>query len=613
MKLPCQKLNILLIMFFTFCNNLKAIDNTPDGWHNALKPAGNPGPEITLANNGKTDYKIIIPAQATPQDKEAAHQLNRWLKLITGATFLILTDAEQVNDDSKIISIGNTNQLKQSNVAALSQDLKDEGYGIAVKNDQLFLWGGKKRGAINSALALLEEDLGCRWYTKENSRIPHQPTLTCAPVPRTYVPQLRLRDPFYYVSFNSYWSLMNRTNAPSAKIPENWGGHIDYDGLFVHTFNTLVPPDKYFKDYPEYYMLDKKGNRDPYQLCTTNSDVIKIVIESVKQTLKENPNTEIVSVSKNDGGRTCLCKNCKALDDAEGTNMASLLYLVNKVAEAIEQEYPQVTISTLAYLETIGIPKTMRPRKNVAIRVCNDMCSWPHPFTPAGEYEDFSKVLTSWSKVCKRMYIWDYNVNFSHYLAPMPNMDVIVKNIRFFIENNAEGIMTQGAYQSPGSERDLMRSWVIAKLMWNPSLDVWELMRDFTWGYYGNVAPVIDEYNQLLEQQAVQYKEQLYAPDGGIRYKMDHPFLSKDFIDKADELFDRAGALAENDEILCRVEEARLPVMYVKLCRGPEFVGKEYPALVDRFEIIAHRVGITHLREGSPDLEEKLNQWRKTK
>jgi hypothetical protein len=50
--------------------------------------------------------------------------------------------------------------------------------------------------------------------------------------------------------------------------------------------------------------------------------------------------------------------------------------------------------------------------------------------------------------------------------------------------------------------------------------------------------------------------------------------------------------------------------MYVKLMRGPEYVGDEYGRVLERFEKIARRVGVTHLREGRPDLDEKLQGWK---
>lgn len=56
---------------------------------------------------------------------------------------------------------------------------------------------------------------------------------------------------------------------------------------------------------------------------------------------------------------------------------------------------------------------------------------------------------------------------------------------------------------------------------------------------------------------------------------------------------------------------AELPIMYVKLMQGPEITGVKYGELIDRFEKIARRVGVTRLREGPPDLDEKLRDWRR--
>lgn len=579
-------------------------------WRNSLKPHGKADRVLTLAHRGRTGYKLLLSATPTTQDEKAAEELQHWLSEMTGAQLPIVQETWLSRFSPRCISIGETKCLRKSKIAGASENLGDEGYRIAVKGKRLFLWGGRTRGAINAVFALLEEDLGCRWYTHDHARIPKYETLSFAPMQRTYTPALKLRDPFYFVSFNEEWSLRNRTNAPAAKVREEWGGGIDYGSQMVHTFHALLPPEKYFEEHPEYFMMDANGNRNPHQLCTTNPDVVRLVIEEVRRYIKESPYTELVSVSKTDGGQTCLCENCKSLDDAEGSNMAALLHLVNKVAQDIEQDYPHVAISTLAYLETIGVPKTFRPAKNVVIRLCNDTVgSWVRPFVPA-EQMDFGALLKSWAQVHDRIYIWDYVVNFSHYMAPMPNMEVIAKNIRFMVDNHAEGILTQGAYQCPGAEREWLRSWVIAKLMWDPSRDLSELMHDFIWGHYGKAAPALAEYNALLESQNQEHEESMQYPAGGIRFVMDSPFLSKEFLDRANEIFARAKQLAEDENILHRVETAHLPVMYVQLERGPEFVGDKYGDVLNRFEAIANRIGVRFFREGAPDFEERIATWR---
>jgi len=597
------------------CRRLPGANNLPGEWHNSLKPAGKAGPVLTLAENGKSKYIIIVSAGATKPELKAAEQMLYWLEQMT-AVKLPIASEDTISAKKKVISIGRTKLFEKSLPETATRKLANGGWGIAVKKTNLFLWGAKNRGTVNAVFAFLEEDIGCRWYTKKHTRIPKISTLKVAPVSRTYSPALKLRDPFYWVSWDWHWSLHNRTNAPDAAVPEEYGGRVDYGTgssfghMFVHTFDRLIAPDKYFDKHPEYFMLDEDGKRSKKQLCMTNPDVVRLMIKQVHKFLAECPHSEIVSVSKNDMVRVCLCERCKQLDDAEGTNMASLLNLVNSVAESIENQYPGVDVSTLAYLETIQLPKTVRPRKNVIIRLCNDSAgAWFRPFTPAEEC-DFAEILKKWSSIHDKIYIWDYIMNLSHFMAPMPNMNVIAKNIRFFVKNNAHGVMTQGNCQGPGSEREWLRSWVIAKLMLYPSMDVNELMDDFIFGHYGKAAGPIAQYNRLLREQGKKYKDVLDRPEDGIRYRMSNPFLSKAFLDKSSRLFDEAEKLAEDQAVLHRVQRERLPIMYVKLVRGPEFTGDEYGRVLQRFGKITRREKIVNLKEGAPDLEENLKKWQ---
>jgi len=570
-----------------------------DRWRNSLEPKGLKAEPFNIASAGKARCLIALPEHPTTQEQKAADVLESWLGQITGADFRIIK--------------GSTGQQPAIRIVTQSH-LGDEGYEISVENGELVLAGGRTRGTLNAVFAFLEEDLGCRFYTRSDNRLPHESTLEVSVVSRTYVPQLRLRDPYYYVAFDPTWSLHNRTNAPDAKVPEEFGGRVDYGGLFVHTAATLLPPPKYFKDHPEYFMLDKTGKRQPWQWCPTDPDVARIVTENVLEALRKNPHAEIISVSKNDSGgdQLCQCERCKKLRESEGgAEMANQLFLVNHVAEAVETEYPNVAIDTLAYLDTIAVPKTIRPRHNVVIRLCNDTVgSWAHPFTPAQNC-DIAKLIQAWSAVHDRIYIWDYHINFSHYFGPMPNIDVIASNIRFWVKNRAEGVMIEAAYNSI-AEADELKSWVEAKLMWDPRLDEDELVQDFIWGYYGKAAPALAEYNELLTKAGRDHAKDLYAPPGGIRYPMDVSFLSKAFLDQASAVFVRAKELAADDSaLLKRVVRAELPILYVKLCRGPAFCGPGFAAMIDQFDRVAKREGATAMEEAGLGFNERIEAWRK--
>ena len=562
-------------------------------WQNTLKPSGPAGQELKVAEAGRPTCSICCPAQASGPEKKAAEDLQHWLAEITGAKLAIVSGVAP----PKSIAIGT------------DPALGDEGYAITAADSGLTLSGGKTRGPINAVYALLEEDLGCRFYTNESIRLPKSPTLTIAPVPRRYVPRLKLRDPYYAAAFDPVWSLRNRTNAPLSKVPEEYGGHVDYAGMFVHTAAQMVP-DSLFAAHPEYFAQGPDGKRGTAQLCATEPEVHRLALEYVRRVLKDNPHTEILSVSKNDNMTMCHCPRCAQLRDAEGSDMANQLLLVNHVAEAIEAEHPNVVIDTLAYLETIQVPKTARPRKNVAIRICNDSVgAWSQPFTPA-ERCKVAKIAKAWSQVHDRLYVWDYTVNFSHYLAPMPNLDFIAANIRFWVDNHAEGVMLQGGYQGP-AERDELKCWVSSKLLWDPKRDERALAADFIWGHYGAAAPPLAEYEALLEKAAADHAAQMASPAGGIRYPMDAAFISKEFVTTAVQLFERAGQLAAGDEaLLRRVERAKLPVLYVQCVRGPDFVGQDYAAVVGEFERIARREKVRYLQEGGSDFEGKLAGYK---
>ncbi len=576
------------VLFCVACSSARA------EWTNTLKPLGRPAGHVKIVKRGQLQGGIQLPAQPTPQETNAAVELQHWVKEMTGATLPINAGSSR----HAVLLI------------RTDASLGDEGYAIAIEHGKVVLSGGKTRGVVNAVYALLEEDLGCRFYADDSIRLPQTNTLVLAPVARRFIPQLKIRDPYYACAFDPVWSVRNRANSPSAAVPEEQGGHMDYAGMFVHTAAQMVPPDQYFKDHPEYFAQQADGTRTTAQLCATEPEVARIVIAYVRKMLQDHPHTKIVSVSKNDVVLSCLCPRCTALRTAEGSDMANQLTLVNRVAEAIEAEHPDVLIDTLAYLETIQVPKTMWPRRNVAIRLCNDSVgAWSYPFQRADQC-DVAKLVQAWSAVCHRIYIWDYNVNFSHYLAPMPNLDIMAANIRFWTTNHAEGVMLQGGYQGP-AEQDQLKSWVTAKLLWNPSWDENALTRDFIEGHYRAAASALLEYDRLLRRLRVEHATEMAAPPGGIRYPMDAPFFTKAFMSEAAAIFARARQLAGTDEVLLRrVDRAELPLLYVNCVRGPDFAGPEYAAIIQRFEQIARREKIQYLQEGGPDFEDKLAGYK---
>ena len=50
------------------------LDSASAGWTNSLQPKGKPVASLTLAEDGKTDYVIVIASEPTTQDRKAGSE-----------------------------------------------------------------------------------------------------------------------------------------------------------------------------------------------------------------------------------------------------------------------------------------------------------------------------------------------------------------------------------------------------------------------------------------------------------------------------------------------------------------------------------------------------------
>ena len=59
-----------------------------------------------------------------------------------------------------------------------------------------------------------------------------------------------------------------------------------------------------------------------------------------------NPDCTVFSVSQNDCFNQCECPKCQEVAKQEDSQMGPVLQLVNRVAEAVEKEFPDKIVET---------------------------------------------------------------------------------------------------------------------------------------------------------------------------------------------------------------------------------------------------------------------------
>jgi hypothetical protein len=567
---------------------------------------------MTLSRNDISEYGIVLPVSPTPQEKEASEILKKYLSKISGAKFEVLKEGKE--SEKPFISVGKTELLRKSELS-LPADLGNDGYFIGEKDGDIFLTGGTRRGPLNAVIALLTEDAGCRWYSSDSAPvIPRKNAISLTP--RWYVPKLKTRELLYKEAFNSEWAFFNRLTPSFSRfstIPKKYGGTIHYPkNCFVHTYKVLVPERKYAKPHPEYYALINgkrrtiKKYRKCVQLCLSNPDLLNTVVENAIAIIKRNPDCEIISVSQNDSRNGfCQCGKCREMNKRLGGLSGSNIHFANKVAEKINETYPDVKVSTLAYQETFETPKSgVKPMKNVIVQLCTDTHIWDNPFFFATETGGFSDALKSWNALGADIYIWDYTVDFTDYISPFPNMTVIDHNLNFYMRNNVKGVMFQGDHQSFGAARAAMRCWVLARKLWDPSLNMDELIQDFTYGYFGEAADEMMEYNKLLASEWKVFHEKNKPGTGFV--------FSNAFLSCAGKLLARAlKKCAHSPEIRSRVEKEELAVLFLRLNEGPLNLKdiSSYELDIAKFRRYIKKFNVTRYHERRPEFKDKLEEW----
>jgi len=513
---------------------------------------------LSLSKDGKTGYVIMV-APGDVVSNTAAKELAEHLKAVTGAEFPIVSPG--AGRTSLAIAVG------PAAAKALMPDLNlsfpklgNDGIVMRSQGGSLALTGaeGAKRGTLYAVYEFLEGQVGCRWWTSTSSYIPKRPSLAVPALDTVYAPEFRVRGVFYRdVLENGVFATKCRSNGHWDGIPANYGGHCKVLG-FCHTFYQLLPPERYFKSHPEWYS-EIKGKRTSKaaQLCLSNDDMRRELTRNALGWLRKDPGVDVISISQNDNIGKCECAKCRAGETIEGAPSGLLISFVNKVAEDIEKEFPNAYVQTIAYQYTRKPPLTVRPRGNVIVMLTSIECSFSQPLAAGPQNEAFRRDIEAWSSIAPQLFIWDYVTNFSNYLQPHPNLRVLAPNIRFFAAQKVVGLTEQGDAGSSCGDFVALRAWLLAHLMWNPSLDEKALVAEFMDGYYGPASTPLRQHLELVHDAVEASGTYLTCYMGGT------PWLDIKGLNQATKLFEEAAAKVKDDpELSQRVRKARMSLDY---------------------------------------------------
>jgi hypothetical protein len=488
-----------------------------------------------------------------------------------------------------------------------------DGFGVICDQRQIQIFGYSEAACKNAVYDVLQRKFGFEYYQAECTKLPGRLPVKFAYDRYESVPAFEYREIFYGETRRTgYGDWHKLTSGESSFTFENHPGW----GLWVHTLHKLLPPEQHFEAHPEYYAL-RNGIRMKDQVCLSNPDVLNLVCDNLAIEISKKPDAKYWSVSQMDNYNFCECAACKHTDSIEHSHAGTMLRFVNEVAK----RFPTKIISTLAYQYTRSAPILTKPEANVNIM----LCTIEENRAKSLKGSSFEKDLKNWAALTQNILIWDYVINFSHMVMPFPNWPTLQENIQIFQQNGVKMLFEQG-YNSPSSEMQPLRSFLLSKWAWDPKLNADSLIYEFTENYYGPAGMIVRE---VLRAQVKDLQESgkaltLYEPPithiGG--------YLAPANLKWALNMYEKAKSLPEMQAThIQRIEMAEQSIRYalLEISKSPSagsdwyFSGNSayYQQMLKDFTRIAlnHGPKLLHEVRLSPSDYEKSTQqfWKEAK
>lgn len=551
---------------------------------------------VTLLENGEVKVTVVYSEGASESLIAAADFMAATIDRMSGSSG-VRTAVKKGGESGFSIYVG-----RAANSALIDlSDVKDDGYKLEIKPEGIYIVGKTDDATRNGIYDFLETHLECMYVSPENTYVPLCPTVKLALEEKTVNPTITWRKVYQYESVQNGWYERLKMNGTIVKEGENSIELYNEWGTWCHSSFEFVPPEKYFDEHPEYYakFLGKRryqfnvlGRTFPTHLCYTNEEVYQIAEAELVKRIEANPEVKFWDFSIMDTYfATCRCKECKKFNKEAGSEMGTLLAFLNRLADAIRDDYPDVYLSTLAYQRVKNPPKNMKCAPNLCINVCAFPGTQSYPYSTEGGIKasrEFAERVVEWGKICDNILVWDYVVNFTHLKLPFPNFEFQKENLEFYLENNIRFVFHQGS-REPMDENAEMRTYLLSRQLWDKDVDLLALAKKYVAVVYGDAAGLVEEYMDTANAAMIESGADLSLYDSPKKHK--NGYLAPKLTDKYLELTEKMLEVAENSDTVNvkAVEMLRVNALYAKMTdaswdyRAKKAAFEEFKALSEKY------------------------------
>ncbi len=517
---------------------------------------------ILLADNGRTEFKIMIPADAGRVLRFAAKELEAYLKKISAADFAIVESAEQ--SPAPVIRI----------TAEAENPLANDAFTIRARNGMVSIHGANPRAALFGVYDLLET-LGCAFVEPGIDCVEKKKRLELGNIDKYSASPFELRNIFriqimpdknapyrgleanlhvpqidwmakrklnhydFYVDYCRY-DLWEKYKAPVLGALLDRGFKLE---VCHHSIGYFFPSNEagdygnygastYYATHPEWYHSRQVRIEIP--------EVRKILMERYLDYVERNPELSMIGLWPGDSGMPPPDETMTVAD--------AYLDFWNRIAAELGQKFPEKRLSGIAYIDLLDPPKKIRGAENMQIWFCPIETNYHYPMTTYAYNAKFLKQLAGWVKMmpAKRVNVFDY---YGWQPALIPMARYMQQTIKAYREIGAGGAYcwTGFTYNIMGADyRWAKELYAYANTLWNPDADIAPMEQVWARGVFGSAAGEVMEFFDTLRAD--------HADEAVKGLHRMRPWIKLDLLRKLQQILAGARKTADNPAAMRRID-----------------------------------------------------------
>lgn len=532
---------LTVVLLMLFCTQCKKKDDTQDAQGSDTHSFSYVVTEKDFIQNGKTDYKVVLPSNASDLIKMAGQEFEYLFKEATGITI------DQLNDEglshsptNKYISIGETALLQSSGLQIDRKELTADGVRILTKDDTIYLVGGSDYGSLYAVYDFMKVVFHYEQYFSDCMEIDKNVTdLKLYDFDVKDIPDIPLRPinyGFLKDDSDDYDAKMLGYRLRIAKdrgeyfMPIFSAFDVKSSSAKSTNTNTYLPYNTYFDAHDEWFSTNCINGE--YQLCYTahgDETELQLMLEECAKkiqfsmqyfTPEKYPDMNVVTLTMEDNFQTCSCDKCLELANQYGTEAGAVIIFMNRLGEMIEEwqnlpenapyrrenfkliffaynsfENPPVVMNEEGEYEPIDSQMICRENVGVYLAICNNI-EYQKSFFE--EINDLGREqLEGWSVLTDFMYFWTYETNFKYYMYFYDSFNFFNTEAYQYIASFKPAMFFaqgQEASGASGTTWNNLKAYLNAKLAWDSSLNTDELTENWFNAMYKEAATEMKEY-----------------------------------------------------------------------------------------------------------------------